>query len=180
MELYLNIMARISRETAVYGLALALAVGMVYRVQGYLRVYDVGEGDRAPGFSVTDEQGVGVSLDDYRGKVVLLNFWATWCPPCVQEMPSLDALYQELRGRGFVVVGISVDEDDSRYRAFLDSSGVTFPTARDPERAVSVRYGTMKYPESYLISREGRVLRKYVGPEDWLRPEIANYLRSVL
>ena len=85
----------------VYSLALALAVVMVYRVQGYLRVYDVSEGDRAPGFSVTDDQGVGVSLDDYGGKVVLLNFWATWCPPCVQEMPSLDAIYRELRDRGF-------------------------------------------------------------------------------
>lgn len=173
-------MARMSRETVVYSLALALAVVMVYRVQGYLRVYDVSEGDRAPGFSVTDDQGVGVSLDDYGGKVVLLNFWATWCPPCVQEMPSLDAIYRELRDRGFVVVGISVDEDAGQYSAFLDSSGVTFPTVRDPERTVSVRYGTMKYPESYLISREGRVLRKYVGPEDWRRPEIANYLRSVL
>ena len=173
-------MARMSRETVVYSLALALAVVMVYRVQGYLRVYDVSEGDRAPGFIVSDDQGVGVGLDDYGGKVVLLNFWATWCPPCVQEMPSLDAIYRELRDRGFVVLGISVDEDADQYRAFLDSSGVSFPTARDPERTVSVRYGTMKYPESYLISREGRVLRKYVGPEDWGRPEIANYLRSVL
>lgn len=173
-------MARMSRETVVYGLALALAIVMVYRVQGYLRVYDVSEGDRAPGFSVTDDQGVGVSLDDYDGKVVLLNFWATWCPPCIQEMPSLDATYRQLRDQGFVVVGISVDEDPDQYRRFLDSSRVSFPTARDPERTVSVRYGTMKYPESYLISREGRVLRKYVGPEDWQRPEISNYLRSVL
>ncbi len=163
-----------------YGLALALAFVMVYRVQGYLRVYNVSEGDQAPGFQVTDAQGVGIGLADYGGKVVLLNFWATWCPPCVQEMPSLNSIYEELSDRGFVVVGISVDEDADQYQTFLDSAGVTFPTARDPERSVSARYGTMKYPESYLISREGRVLRKYVGPENWRRPEIANYLRSVL
>lgn len=173
-------MARVGRETFVYGLALALAAVMVYRVQGYLRVYDVEAGDRAPGFRLEDEQGIGVSLDDYRGKVVLLNFWATWCPPCVQEMPSLNATYEGFRDDGFVVLGISVDEDARQYADFLRDAGVTFPTARDPERSVSTRYGTMKYPESYLISRDGKVLRKYVGPEEWRRPEIANYIRSVL
>ena len=163
-----------------YGIALALAAVMVFRVQGYLRVYDVDVGDRAPLFRVEGEQGVGVSLEDYEGKVVLLNFWATWCPPCIQEMPSLNALYADLRDSGLVVLGISVDEDADQYEAFLERSGVSFPTARDPDRTVSTRYGTAKYPESYLISRTGRVLRKYVGPENWLKPEIANYLRSVL
>lgn len=164
----------------VYGLALALAAVMVYRVQGYLRVYDVQAGDRAPGFRLVDGQGLGLGLDDYRGKLVLLNFWATWCPPCVQEMPSLNATYERFREDGLVVLGVSVDEDAAQYSDFLKRRGVTFPTARDPQRRVSSRYGTQKYPESYLISRDGRVLRKYVGPEDWGRPEIANYLRSVL
>ncbi len=163
-----------------YGLALVLASVMVYRVQGYLRVYDVRVGDRAPGFELSDDQGLGVSLDDYDGKVVLLNFWATWCPPCIQEMPSLNRTYERFREDGLVVLGVSVDEDADEYSRFLRNAGVTFPTVRDPERRVSTRYGTMKYPESYLISRSGRVLRKYIGPEDWGRPEIANYLRSVL
>ena len=173
-------MARVGREPFVYGLALALAALMVYRVQGYLRVYDVQAGDRAPGFRLSDEDGLGLGLDDYDGKLVLLNFWATWCPPCVQEMPSLNRMYETFRDDGFVVLGVSVDEDADQYSDFLRSSGVTFPTARDPERGVSTRYGTLKYPESYLISRDGRVLRKYVGAEDWGRPEISNYLRSVL
>ena len=173
-------MTRIGREPVAYGLALILAAVMVYRVQGYLRVYDVRTGDRAPAFELADDQGLGLSLEDYRGKVVLVNFWATWCPPCVQEMPSLNATYERLRDDGFVVLGISVDEDEEQYSRFLRDAGVTFPTARDPERTVSSRYGTLKYPESYLISRDGRVLRKYVGAEDWRRPEIANYLRSVL
>ncbi len=173
-------MARIGREPVVYGLALLLAAVMVYRVQGYLRVYDVQVGDRAPAFELSDDQGLGVSLDDYAGKVVLLNFWATWCPPCVQEMPSLNRTYERFRDDGMVVLGVSVDEDAEQYARFLRNRGVTFPTVRDPEREVSTRYGTMKYPESYLISRDGRVLRKYIGPEDWGRPEIANYLRSVL
>lgn len=173
-------MPRLGREPLVYGLALALLCVMVYRVEGYLREYDVQPDDRAPGFSLVNDQGIGVSLDDYEGKVVLLNFWATWCPPCIQEMPSLNATYERFREDGLVVLGISVDEDADEYRDFLRTSGVTFPTVRDPERTVSTRYGTMKYPESYLISRDRRVLRKYVGPEDWSQPEIANYLRSVL
>ena len=173
-------MPRIGREPLVYGLALALLCVMVYRVQGYLREYDVQPNDRAPDFSLVNDQGIGVSLDDYEGKVVLLNFWATWCPPCIQEMPSLNATYERFREDGLVVLGISVDEDADEYSDFLRTAGVTFPTVRDPERTVSTRYGTMKYPESYLISRGRRVLRKYVGPEDWSRPEIANYLRSVL
>lgn len=173
-------MARVGRESVVYGIALVLVAVMVYRVEGYLRVYDVQVGDRAPRFELEDSQGLGLGLSDYQGKVVLLNFWATWCPPCVQEMPSLNNTYEELRNDGFVVLGVSVDEDQEQYSRFLRNAGVTFPTARDPERAVSSRYGTLKYPESYLISRDGRVLRKYVGAEDWSRPEIANYLRSVL
>ena len=173
-------MARAGKESVVYGLALVLASAMVYRVQGYLRVYDVQAGDRAPGFELADDTGTGVSLRDYAGKVVLLNFWATWCPPCVQEMPSLNDTYERFREDGFVVLGISVDEDRDEYAQFLRRAGVSFPTVRDPERVVSTRYGTAKYPESYLISREGRVLRKYVGPEDWSRPEVSNYLRSVL
>lgn len=173
-------MARVGREHVVYGLALLLIAVMVYRVQGYLRVFDVQAGDTAPAFELEDEQGLGVSLADYAGKVVLLNFWATWCPPCVQEMPSLNETYESLRDDGFVVLGVSVDEDEGLYSRFLREAGITFPTVRDPERTASSRYGTLKYPESYLISRDGRVLRKYVGPEDWRRPEVANYLRSVL
>lgn len=173
-------MARHRKELIVYGLALALVGVMLYRIQGYLRIYDVQAGDRAPTFRLADEQGLGVGLEDYAGKLVLLNFWATWCPPCVHEMPSLNEIYERFRADGFVVLGVSVDEDAEQYTSFLRESGVTFPTARDPDRGVSSRYGTTKYPESYLISRDRRVLRKYVGPEDWTRPEITNYLRSVL
>ncbi len=169
-----------NKDVIVYGLAVVLASVMVYRVQGYLRVYDVQAGDKAPAFLLEDDRGLGVSLQDYDGKVVLLNFWATWCPPCIYEMPSLNTLYERYRGQGFIVLGISVDEDQEQYESFLNQSNISFPTVRDPERSISARYGTLKYPESYLISRDGRVLRKYMGPEDWIQPEIVNYLGSVL
>lgn len=173
-------MAWSRKEAVVFGLSLALAALLVFRVQGYLRIYDVRPGDRAPGFDLVDDDGAGVSLRDYAGKVVLLNFWATWCAPCVREIPSLNRLYGQFEDKGFIVLAVSVDEDEEQYRQFLAERGVSFPTARDPQRAVSSRYGTAKYPESYLIDRAGKVLRKYVGAEDWVRPEIANYIRSML
>ncbi len=173
-------MAWSRKEAVVFGLSLALAAVLVFRVQGYLRIYDVQPGDRAPGFDLVGDSGIGVSLRDYEGKIVLLNFWATWCAPCVREIPSLNRIYERFADKGFVVLAVSVDENEEQYREFLADAAVAFPTVRDPQRAVSSRYGTAKYPESYLIDRGGQVLRKYVGAEDWLRPEIVNYIRSLL
>jgi peroxiredoxin len=153
---------------------------LIARLVPYFRQFNVDVGDRAPNFNLTADDGTGVSLEDYRGKYVLLNFWATWCPPCVEELPSLNALYDALRNDGLVVLGVSVDEDEDLYQRFLEAHRVMFPTVRDPERNVSNRYGTFKYPESYLIDREGMVIRKYVGPENWRRAEIVNHLQSLL
>jgi len=174
-------MARSSKELVVFALAAVLATTLLFRVSNYFIVYNVQVGDRAPGFDLTESvDGSGFGLDDYRGKWVLLNFWATWCPPCVEEMPSLNSLYESMRERGFVVLAVSIDEDLDQYRQFLNQANVTFPTVRDPERSVAARYGTFKYPESYLISPDGVVKRKYVGAENWRRPEIVNYLDSLL
>ena len=168
------------QSTVPFIVSLALAATLVWRVAPYLELNNVQPGDRAPGFELTADSGVGVSLDDYRGKYVLLNFWATWCPPCVQELPSLNTLHQQLERDGLVVLGVSVDAQQEQYNSFLESFGVAFPTARDPEMKIASLYGTSKYPETYLIDPEGYVLRKYVGAENWTRPEIVNYLRSLL
>ena len=171
----------LSRKSAVsFGLTLLLAGVLMWRVSPHLRVYKVDAGDRAPSFELTDDSGSGARLEDYRGKYVLLNFWATWCGPCVQEVPSLNRLQQEFESKGLVVLGISVDENKEAYEQFLDRFSVTFPTVRDPEMAVATRYGTNMYPETYLIDRDGRVIRKYIGGENWMRPEIVNYLGSLL
>ena len=95
-------------------------------------------------------------------------------------MPSLNLVHERLSDRGLVVLGISVDEEKDEYERFLDLANIRFPTVRDPERQVSTLFGTVKYPETYLIDPEGIVIRKYIGPEDWSRPEIFNYLRSLL
>ena len=169
-------MPRSRKELVVLGLIAALTGLLFYRVLPYLHVYEVEIGDTAPEFELAG----GVRLANYRGKLVLLNFWATWCPPCVAEVPSLNNLYERFQEDGLVVLGVSVDEEEEVYDLFLERHGVRFPTVRDPARTVSVRYGTMKYPETYLIDRQGVVIRKYIGPEDWEHPEIVNYVRSVL
>ena len=169
-------MAWAKREIWIAATAVALMSVLLYRIVPYFEIHNVEVGDEAPEFELAG----GVRLADYRGKLVLLNFWATWCPPCIAEVPSLNRLYGRFREDGLVILAVSVDEQEDVYRRFLDRYGVKFPTVRDPERIVSSRYGTMKYPESYLINGQGQVIQKYVGAEDWERPEIVNYLQSLL
>jgi cytochrome c biogenesis protein CcmG, thiol:disulfide interchange protein DsbE len=113
-------------------------------------------------------------LSSYRGKVVVLNFWATWCAPCIEEIPSLNRLQRELPQ--LVVLGVSVDEDGDAYRQFLIEHQVDFTTIRDPARRVNALYGTQKFPESYVIDRNGQIRRKFISAQDWTSPEIVNYL----
>lgn len=173
-------MSRLNREAILASLMVILSGVMIFRLVPYFRQYNVDAGDRAPVFDLTGANGTGLRLEDYRGKYVLLNFWATYCVPCVEELPSLNAIYDDMREKGMVVLGVSVDADEEAYQRFLTAHRVTFPTARDPEWSVAIRYGTSKIPETYLIDREGTVIRKYVGAENWRRPEIVNYLQSLL
>jgi len=110
----------------------------------------------------------------------VLNFWATWCPPCVEELPSLERFHDRFRSRGVVVLGVNEDDDLTVYRDFLRKQGVQFLTVRDPERKVSHRYGTFKYPETYFIDRSGKVVQKIVGPANWNDPEITSYMEQLL
>ena len=125
--------------------------------------------------------GKPTHLSDLRGKVVLVNFWATWCPPCVDEAPSLNALQRRIAPLGGTVVGVSVDEDQSAYEEFLRTYGISFPTSRDPGKGQLARdYGTTMYPETYVIGRNGRLDRKIVGPQDWTSPVLTAYLDKLL
>ena len=110
-------------------------------------------------------------LSDLRGKVVILNFWASWCPPCLEETQSLNTLQQDIAAKGGVVLGVSVDEDKAAYQKFLVDNHVVFPTYDDTSKKTAADYGTSMYPETYLIDREGRLARKIVGPQDWESPE---------
>ena len=137
-----------------------------------------GIGRRAPDFSLQDG-GSTITLQQFRGQVVVLNFWATWCPPCIDETPSLVEMQRRLKDRGIVVVGVSSDEDQQAYRRFLRDYGVNFTTVRDPSERVEHLYGTLKIPETYVIDRKGVLRRKFVSSVNWSAPEILSYLSAM-
>jgi len=133
-------------------------------------------GQKAPDFTITDGSTT-VHLANYRGQVVLLNFWATWCPPCLEEMPSLLELHHEQPG--LAVVAVSIDEDPVAYSKFLARHHVDLITVRDPTQWAARLYHTEMWPETYIIDRKGFIRRKVVGPQDWNSPEIRAYLNSL-
>ncbi|MGO8793197.1 MAG: TlpA family protein disulfide reductase [Candidatus Sulfotelmatobacter sp.] len=134
-------------------------------------------GEVAPDFTVQDSDKK-VTLSQFRGQVVLVNFWATWCPPCVEELPSLMYLQERLRSRGVTVLGISIDVDGDAYHRFIAQHSVNFLTVRDPEQKVSSVYGTTGWPETYIVDRQGVLRRKVVGPTNWNSPEMVEFLEK--
>ncbi len=124
--------------------------------------------------------GKPMKLSDLRGQVVLVDFWASWCPPCVEEAPSLNALQERIAPLGGTVLGVSIDEDESEYETFLKTYQVSFPTFRDPSKKIETEYGTSMIPETYVIDRNGKIDRKIVGAQDWTSPTMMAYLDSLL
>lgn len=135
-------------------------------------------GSAARQFTVQDSDRK-VSLDQFRGQVLVLNFWATWCPPCIEELPSLMNLQDRMRSRGVTVLGVSIDVDGDAYHRFLKLHNINFLTVRDPEQKVASSYGTTGWPETYIIDRQGVLRRKFVGPVDWNSPEVIGFLNRL-
>ncbi len=135
-------------------------------------------GTVAPDFTVQDADHK-VSLADFRGKIVVLNFWATWCPPCVEEMPSLVQMADRMKDKDIVVLGVSIDVDADAYHKFLKDYKVGFITVRDPDEKSPNLYGTHGWPETYIIDRGGVLRRKFIGPVDWTQPEITTFLTKL-
>ena len=137
-------------------------------------------GQPAPGFDLPLLDGAQVSLESLRGRIVLLNFWATWCAPCEAEMPAMQRLHAALAGKEFALVAVSVDAGRAEVEQFRQRLGLTFPIALDPAKSVSTQYQSYRYPESYLIDREGRILSRYVGPRDWDSAVYVDRIRRVI
>jgi peroxiredoxin len=126
----------------------------------------------APDFAAPDLRGQAVSLSSLRGKVVVLNVWATWCPPCRQEMPSMERLAAHFRGRDFQLLAVSQDEGGKEpVETFARELGLSFPVLLDPERQVGERFGVWGYPETFVIDRGGYVVERVIGPREWDSPE---------
>ena len=137
-------------------------------------------GAPVPGFTLPDLEGRMHALDELRGKVVVLNYWATWCPPCIEEMPSLEKLHEALASKGLAVVAVSVDERFSDIERFVDEWNLTFTVLHDDGMKVSRSYRTFKYPETYIIDRMGRLKSKVVGARDWVAPSVIRDLVALL
>jgi len=161
------------------GLVLAAAVLWVFAAPSYRQGEASLAGRRAQDFAFTLD-GQTKHLSDLRGHVVVLNFWASWCPPCVEETPSLNELQAAIAPQGGTVLGISIDEDPAAYEKFLQDQHVTFPTFDDQSGKTPGIYGTSMYPETYVINRDGRIARKIVGPQDWQNPAMVESIEAVL
>jgi cytochrome c biogenesis protein CcmG/thiol:disulfide interchange protein DsbE len=159
------------------GLCLAAFVGVIFMT---LHEHIVQVDDTAPDFSITSDDGRTITRASFGGKLLVLNFWATWCPTCIEELPSLDEFQREFASSGVVVLGVSVDKDAKAYKRFLDRARVSFSTARDPENKISAEYGTYQFPESYIINSDGKVLMKIVSSTNWTDEKMVGYVKSVL
>ncbi len=129
----------------------------------------------APDFTIKDSDRA-VTLSQLKGQIVVLNFWATWCPPCIEEMPSLVRMQQLMKDKGITVLAVSMDVDEGNYRRFLRDHNVNLLTVRDPDQKINSLYGTFKFPETYIIDRKGVVRRKFIGAVDWTEPDVMEYL----
>ncbi len=133
-------------------------------------------GRAAPVFHVSDGR-TSVDLASLRGRVVVLNFWASWCAPCLEELPSLEALHHQLPQ--VVVLAVSTDDDSVAYQTFLQRNHVDLLTVDDAAQSSNALYGTFRYPETYIIDKDGVVRRKLIGPQEFSSAEMVEYLRRL-
>jgi len=154
-----------------------LAVGLIGVVYPTLEQKVVQPGDDAPSFSFVTDQGKTVTTTDFGGKVLVLNFWATWCQPCLEEFPALNQFSAKVKDQGVIVVGVSADRNDKQYKRFIQATQPQFQTRRDPDSDISASYGTFQYPETYVIYK-GKVIKKYIGIIDNF-PELEQTVKSL-
>jgi peroxiredoxin len=138
------------------------------------------EGTASIDFTLSDLSGKKVSLSQYRGKLVFLNFWATWCPPCRAEMPSMERLYQKLKGQGLVVLGVDLQENAKSVQKFVDEHKLTFPILLDSDGRVGTTYGARSIPTTYIIGRDGSALGGTIGGREWDSPEMIAFFTRLL
>jgi peroxiredoxin len=166
------------------GLVVFLGIIFVFALPSYRHGEASIAGKRAQDFAMQLD-GKPAHLSDFRGKIVVLNFWATWCPPCIEETPSLNRLQKYIASRNGVVLGVAADEDPAVYEKFLQDNRVIFQTYRDPQTKnnrspIAESYGTTMYPDTYIIDRNGKIARKIISFQEWDSPEMLAYFDSLL
>jgi peroxiredoxin len=159
-----------------------VALTFVFLTAGTSSAWGIDElvGKKAPLFTLKDIHGRSVSLSSLNGKVVLINFWATWCPPCRDEMPSLNELYKRYKNQGLIVLAISTDRSDSGVIDFLSKHPVDFGVISDPDAKTSRQYKVFSLPTTFLLDKNGVVVKRYLGEEEWDSPETRNEIKKAL
>ncbi len=137
-------------------------------------------GGEAPAFTLPILHGESISLSEYRGKLVLINFWATWCPPCVEEMPSMEKLYKRMKGKPFEILAISTIESESAVKEFVEKNGFSFSILLDKDGGVAEKYGVFSLPETYILDKDGKVIENIKGPFQWDTEKAIEYFNSLL
>ncbi|MEI8356400.1 MAG: TlpA disulfide reductase family protein [Deltaproteobacteria bacterium] len=136
---------------------------------------------QAPDFTLTTLSGENFRLADSRGKVVMLNFWATWCPPCQEELPSLADLNKAMSGKNFQMQTVALDKEGrSAVEGYFRRTGVRVPTLLDASGSVGKIFGVTGIPETFLIDKEGLIRKKIIGPINWSDPQVINYLQKLI
>jgi peroxiredoxin len=153
----------------------ALAKEHLFEAMGMAKV----TGQRAPDFTLTSVEGTQVSLQQYQGKVIFLNFWATWCIPCREEMPALEKLHQTYQAQDLVVLAIDLKESPDQVKAFFEKHALSFPSLIDPNGVVFRAYAVTGMPTTYLIGRDGNILARGIGGRDWTRGEAHELIREL-
>jgi cytochrome c biogenesis protein CcmG/thiol:disulfide interchange protein DsbE len=159
--------------------AAAFAILALFAMPSYRQGETGVAGKKADDFPMT-LAGKSEHLSDLKGKVVVLNFWASWCPPCVNETPSMINLQKYIEARGGTILGASIDEDPEAYSGFIRAQSTNFPTFRDPTKKISLGYGTSIIPETYVIDRHGKIARKFIGEQQWDSPQMLAYFDVLL
>jgi len=141
----------------------------------------VARGQTAPEFTLQDVAGKALSLAQFRGKIVVLNFWATWCPPCREEIPSLERLNEVFSGKDFVLLAVNVNTDgEEGLKDFLAKNPHSFLVLPDPDGKVQNLYGVDKFPETFIIDKEGKIAEHVIGAIDWSSVEVLKYFSSLI
>lgn len=162
------------------GTLAVLAGVLVWVVAGTLEPPVVNAGDTAPKFSVLTEDGKTITPSNFGGKLLVLNFWASWCAPCIAETPSLEAFQRTFSKKGVVVLGVSMDTNEKLYKDFLARYHISFETSRDPEGDISSSYGTFQFPDSYIIDPSGKVVEKIINAQNWMAPDFLDRIQKML
>lgn len=176
-----------NRKLLIYVIPVLILAGVAwFELRGGPRPVQLGE--KVPAFNLALAANSGhkvgdvtgaVRLADYRGKVLVLNFWATWCPPCVTETPSLEDFAQRVKPLGVEVLGASEDTDPAALAAFIAKYHLTYTIAHDPGRALATRYGTLQFPETYIVDKDGHLAEKIISNTDWDDPRMLAYVREL-